>query len=112
MINKEFSKIMRPVVKRLNKSPLRHRLKSGDQKTDFFHMAKGMLKSSNISLKRSRDKVSDAYQTNKSSKIENIKINFTPSQSTIRGVTNYEEDELNNYVSNHSSTIRLVTDSD
>ena len=111
---KEFSRTMKPVVKNLNKSPLRQRMNSGDQKTDFFHMAKGILKSSKISLKKSSDKTPN-YHSNKSSKIACVQINFTPSQSTMRGSTNYEkyeEEQIKNYISSNSSTIRLVTDSE
>ena len=74
-------------------------------------MAKGMLKSQNIKLKRRVDNLSNAHRSNMSTKIENIKINFTPSQSVLIGsIAN--GDNSKNYASSDSSIVRLVNDSE
>jgi hypothetical protein len=104
-------KTIKPIVTYAHKSPFRQRLNSGMCKADYFHMAKGMLKSQKISLKRKVDNLSNVHRSNMSTKIENIKINFTPSQSVlIESVAN--GDNIKNYASSDSSTVRLVNDSE
>jgi hypothetical protein len=98
-------------VKYAHKSPFRQRLNSGMCKAEYFHMAKGMLKPNNISLKRRTDKLSSAHRSNLSTKIENIKINFTPSQGILQGSIE-NGDHSKNYASSDSSTVRLVNDSE